>query len=247
MVLFTITALIVGFLVGCTSVGGVLLIPALDAASSIGLHRVTGTALFSFLFGGLLGTYLFHKARIIDWAAVKPLCFGAFLTALPGALAKEYVSVPVLASVLAILILLAGISALTPIARENPARKIIGPIDRRILFSLGAAVSFISAMTGAGGPVLSVPLMLIIGYSPLLCVTVAQPLTVVITFMGSVGNVAIGSIDYPLAAIVSVCMLAGIRVGVYAIRFFKPDVLKKIVSLLCIATGILMLIRNIPV
>ena len=133
MVLFAITALIVGFLVGCTSVGGVLLIPVMDAASGIGLHRVTGTALFSFFFGGLLGTYLFHKARIIDWTAAKPLCFGAFLTALPGALAKEYVSVPVLASVLAVLIILAGVSALTPVARENPTRKNIGPGDRRIL------------------------------------------------------------------------------------------------------------------
>lgn len=245
MVLFALTALVVGFLCGCTSVGGVLLIPALDAATTIGLHRVTGTVLFSFFFSGLLGAYLFHKARIIDWAAAKPLCLGALVTALPGALAKEYVSVPVLASILAVLILLAGVSALTPIARENPARKTIGPSDRRILFTLGAAVSFLSAMTGAGGPVLSVPLMLIIGYSPLVCVTVAQPLTVVITLMGSVGNMALGSIDYPLAALATVCMLIGVRAGVYSIKFFKPDILKKVVSLLCIATGIFMLLRNI--
>jgi uncharacterized membrane protein YfcA len=184
----TITAMIVGFLVGCTSVGGVLLIPALDAASAIGLHHVMGTALFSFFFGGILGTFLFHKARIIDRAAAKPLCYGALLIALPGALAKEYVSVPVLGSVLAVLILLAGISALMPISRENPARMVIGPSDRRILFALGAGVSFLSAMTGAGGPVLSVPLMLIIGYSPLVSVIMAQPLMVVITFMGSVAT-----------------------------------------------------------
>ncbi len=238
-------SLFVGFLCGCTGVGGVLLIPALDACSDLGLRKVMATLLFSFIFSGLLGSFLYNRSRLIDWRGGLPLWLGCALTGYAGAAAKEYVSVPALSSLLGIIIVLAGITALRPVTGLGllpaaPRRK-----QDAVLFAVGAGVSFLSSMTGAGGPVLSVPIMLILGYGPLAAIAAAQPLTVVITVSGSAANAVLGSIDYRVGFAMAALQLAGVAVGVYSLRYFKPDLLKKIASLLCAGTGAYMLARNL--
>lgn len=49
-------AVFVGGLIGTVGVGGILLIPALSALAGLSTHTAMGTALFSFIFTGLLGT-----------------------------------------------------------------------------------------------------------------------------------------------------------------------------------------------
>ena len=53
-------ALVVGALIGTVGVGGILLIPALRAFAGLSTHGAKGTALFNFLFTGLLGTCLYR-------------------------------------------------------------------------------------------------------------------------------------------------------------------------------------------
>ncbi len=113
------------------------------------------------------------------------------------------------------------------------------------VFLIGAVVAFHSAMTGAGGPVLSIPVMLVLGYAPLMAIAVAQPLQVTIALSGSIGNMLSGAIDYPIAVLMTVLMMTGVAAGVYAVRFFKPDTLKKAVVLMCVGTGGYMLLNSI--
>ena len=49
----------VGFLCGCCGIGGFLLIPALAYAVGMDIHTAMGTALFSFIFTGLWGIWLY--------------------------------------------------------------------------------------------------------------------------------------------------------------------------------------------
>ncbi len=242
-IFLALLTLFVGFLCGCTSIGGVLLLPAMDACTDLGLRKVTGTALLSFFFSGLLGTWLHMRSGLISFRAALPLCAGAALTGFAGAFAKEHVPVAAISTLLAVIIIMAGIVALKPPSAVGGAH----PSGRKAdigLFALGAAVSFVSCMTGAGGPVLSVPLMIIMGYAPLLAVTVAQPFQVIVTLSGSVGNVLVDSIDYRMTLFITVLLLAGVGVGVFALRFFKADMLRKAVALLCIGTGAYTLART---
>jgi uncharacterized membrane protein YfcA len=201
--------------------------------------------LFSFFFSGLVGAYMHYKAGRIDWRAAWPLCLGCLLSGYPGAVAKEYVSIPALSAILAVAIILAGVTALRPV-RGRPRPE---PVSSRArdaqLFLIGAVVAFLSAMTGAGGPVLSVPIMLVLGYGPLMTIAIAQPLQVAVTFSGSIGNMVVGAIDYPIAALMTFLMMIGVAAGVYAVRFFKPDTLKRAVSLLCVGTGGYMLCNSL--
>lgn len=244
MVQIIAVSLLVGFLCGCTSVGGVLLIPAMDAFSSLGLRMVMGTVLFGFFFSGLLGTYLHSRKGSINWRAALPLCLGAAATSYAGALAKEYVAVPSLNNILAVIIIVAGVTSLRPVLGLGRMAESSRKIQDAGLFLIGASVGFFSGLTGAGGPVLSVPMMLIAGYQPLLAVAVAQPFQSVIAFFGSIGNMSIGGIDYRMGFIITLPLLLGVLLGIYSLKFLKPKGLKMAVSAMCIATGAYMLAKS---
>lgn len=243
MILLGFASLVVGFLCGCTSVGGILLIPAVDAWTDLGLRTVMSTVLLSFFFSGFPGLLIHYKAGRIDMGVAVPLCLGAVVFGYAGAVAKEYISIPVLSAVLAAAIIIAGVFALRPVPSTG---RIMPPASRRRnieLAIIGAGVSFLAAMTGAGGPVLSVPLMLVLGYPPILTIAVAAPLQMTITLSGSLGNIAVGTIDYTLAAVITLFMATGVAVGTWSIRYFNPERLRIAVALLCIGSGAYMLIR----
>lgn len=51
-----VLALIVGVLVGCIGIGGVLLPPVLAYVGGLDLHLATATSMWRFLFTGVVGT-----------------------------------------------------------------------------------------------------------------------------------------------------------------------------------------------
>lgn len=245
LLLLTVVTLIVGFLCGCTSVGGVLLIPALQALSGLDLRTVMGTVLLSFFFSGLVGAAMHLRAGRFDKKTALPLCLGAVFFGFAGAVAKQYVAVPLLSGILGAAIIIAGATALRPVRGTGLMASLSPRAQNAGLFAIGAVVAFLSAMTGAGGPVLSVPLMLLLGYSPLFSIASAMPLATMLTFSGSIGNVIVGDIDYPIGALITVLMIIGVAVGTHSIRFFNPEKLKIGVSALCVVTGIFMLAASV--
>ena len=66
-VLLLASAVVVGMFVGAVGIGGVLLIPALMIFAGLTVHQAAATALFTFLFTGIMGTWLFTRRGTIDW------------------------------------------------------------------------------------------------------------------------------------------------------------------------------------
>ena len=240
-----ITVLLVGFVSGCTSVGGVLLVPAIIAWSSLEPRVVIGTTLLAFFFAGLAATFVHHRAGRIDFRSALPLCLGAVLFGYAGAVAKQYVPVPVLSGLLGAAIVAAGIPALRPIRKGTGIIDRLSPTGQRNgLFLVGACVAFLSGMTGAGGPVLSVPAMLLLGYPAIAAIATARPLQLVVTLSASIGNIMVGSVDYSMALFVGALMVVAMSTGAYCMRFFNPQLLRIGVSVLCILTGLYMFARS---
>lgn len=239
-----LTSLVVGFLCGCTSVGGILLIPAMALCSDIGLRGAMATTLFSFLAPAIVATWLHWRNGNIDWRVALPLSLGALLFGSFGAVAKEHLGVSFLGALLAVLIIIAGLNVLFPLraGRLDVAGR-PEKTQRIFLFTLGAAVSFMAGLTGAGGPVLTVPIMIGAGFSPLLAVAVAQPFQVIAAVSGSVGNVLLGAVDYGLALAAAVTQVIGIAAGIHMASRLNTDRLKKLIALMCIGTGLYLLLR----
>lgn len=239
-----LTSLLVGFLCGTTSIGGILLIPAMALCSDLGLRGAMGTTLFSFVAPSIVATWLHWRHGTIDWRVALPLALGAAFFGSFGALAKEHLGVSFLGALLAVLIIIAGLNVLFPLraGRLDVAGR-PQTTQRIFLFTLGAAVSFMAGLTGAGGPVLTVPIMIGTGFSPLLAVAVAQPFQVIAAVSGSVGNVLLGAVDYGLAFVAAVTQIIGIATGIRMANRLNTERLKKLIALMCIGTGLYLLLR----
>jgi uncharacterized membrane protein YfcA len=59
-----VLALIVGVLVGCIGIGGVLLPPVLAYVGGLDLHLATATSMWRFLFTGVVGTMAYPDATV---------------------------------------------------------------------------------------------------------------------------------------------------------------------------------------
>ena len=102
MIYLSAMALIVGLLIGTVGVGGVLLIPALDLLTPLSIQAAMATALFTFIFTGIVATLLFQRRGSIDWSVTVPLCAGGAVFGFVGAWANSKLDAAVLTLILAL-------------------------------------------------------------------------------------------------------------------------------------------------
>src|ERR1700722_17572949 len=88
-------ALVSGLLIGCIGVGGVLLVPGLSLMG-VDVHAAIGASMFSYLFSGVIGSWLYARKASIDWLQAMWLGAGAMPGALAGALLAARLSGSVL-------------------------------------------------------------------------------------------------------------------------------------------------------
>jgi uncharacterized protein len=232
----------VGLLIGTVGVGGVLMVSflALYGGMSGGLtiHQAAATSLFTFLFTGILGTFLYQRRGSIDWRVAIPVCAAALVFGFVGAAAAAMIDARPLAILIALIIVAAGVYVLFPV-KPRAGR---GSGDTWLLAGVGAVSGFGSGFSGAGGPLFSVPLMVILRYAPLTAVATSQVLQIVAATSGSVENGRHGFIDWNTAAVITVFELLGVIVGVRLAHVASALVLRRLAGILCVATGDLLLV-----
>jgi uncharacterized membrane protein YfcA len=239
-----LTSLGVGVLIGAVSIGGILLIPALNLLGGLVIQKAMATALFTFIFTGAAGTWLFARRGSIDWKVAVPVCLGAAPFGFLGAWANSRFDGTALSLLLSSVIAFAGIYTLFG---HNPARQ--APFAQRpgirqaLLAGIGAVAGFGSGLTGVGGPALSVPIMVLFGFSPLVAIGASQVLQILASVSGTVGNLQYGSIDLRLAGVVTVFEILGVIVGVGIAHAVNPRSLRRFVGVLCVVAGTALTVR----
>ncbi len=238
--LLACAAILVGALIGTVGVGGILLIPALSAFAGLSTHQAMGTALFSFIFTGILGTWLYQRHGSIDWKITLPVCAGGLVAGYWGSVANAYAPAALLNLLLSAIIIFSGIYALIPSQKHRTRTSASLPV----LFGIGAAVGFGSGLTGVGGPVLSVPLMVILGFQPLTAIATSQVIQITAACSGSLGNISHGFISFQTALWVTLLELVGVCIGVRLAHTVPSSLLKKMVSIVCIIIGSFICIKT---
>jgi uncharacterized membrane protein YfcA len=225
----------VGVLIGAVGIGGVLLIPALAFFAGLGIHEAMATALFTFIFTGIAGTWLFHRRGSIDWRIAIPVCLGAACFAFIGAWASSLSAPRLLSVVLAGLIVFSGVYML---ASWRGAFRAGSANQRPLLGAIGAVSGFGSGYTGVGGPVLSVPLMVLFGFPALTAIGVSQVIQIIAAVSGTVGNLQFGTLNYTIAAPVTLCEIAGVFLGVRIVHAIPLQVVRTCVAVACVGIGV---------
>src|SRR3954447_6093860 len=245
MLLLAAVAALVGLLIGTVGVGGVLMVSFLALFGGLTIHEAAATSLFSFLFTGIVGTWLYQRRGSIDWRITLPVCAAAVLFGFCGAAVAAIMDPRPLAIAIALVIVAAGLYICVPRSVAAAPRDGRHPGEKWLLASVGAASGFGSGFSGAGGPLFAVPLMVILRYGPLTAVATSQVLQIIAAVSGSIENLRHGFIDWQTAALITVFELAGVLVGVRLAHIASALVLRRLAGALCIATGGLLLVRTL--
>jgi uncharacterized membrane protein YfcA len=114
-----------------------------------------------------------------------------------------------------------------------------------LLAFIGAAAGFGSGLSGAGGPLFSVPLMMISGFPPLMAIGTSQALQVISAGAGTAVNLHFGAVDLASALWVTGFELAGVLAGAKIAHAASPEQLRKSAAVLCLVIGAAMLIGTL--
>lgn len=248
MMLFVLllVSLIVGFLCGSTGVGGIILVPALTLLAGMDTHTAMATSLASFVFLTVQIGWLYYRRGLLELSVVWPLLAGGTLAGFLGAMVKSWLMAPSLNIILALLILLAAVNILQP-ARQGAFSFATArlPVRNGFLFALGAFVGFSAGLTGAGGAIISIPVMVFFGFSPLCSIAAGQAFSVGSAISGTVGNLLYGSIDVPMVALITLGQMAGVVAGVRMACRVPTKVLRLGVACTCIGVAGILLVQSI--
>lgn len=209
------------------------------------IHQAAATSLFTFLFTGILGTWLYQRRGSIDWRISFPVCAAALVFGFLGAALAAVVDPRPLAIIIALVIVFAGVYIFVPQPASSESRNGRSPREIWLLAGVGAASGFGSGFSGAGGPLFSVPIMVILRYVPLTAVATSQALQIVAATSGSVSNIRNDFVDFRIALIVTSFELLGVIAGVRLAHVASALFLRRLAGALCVITGGLLLARTL--
>ncbi|MZD04299.1 TSUP family transporter [Streptomyces sp. SID5785] len=208
--------------IGITALGpgGVIPTIGLFLFSGLGPSGVAGTAIVTHVATGLLGTAAYARSGQLRDPATRRCAAalaGAAVAGTPlGVLLNTRVGGRGFGILLAVAVAVTALLVLVRDARTGkgavPAPDAAGvPVGRAVL--VGFVVSVTAGLFGLGGPMLSVPLLIVCGLPVLSALAAAQAQSVVVAAVGSIAYVGQGAVDWGLAAVVGVPELAGVLVG----------------------------------
>ncbi|MBM3949855.1 MAG: sulfite exporter TauE/SafE family protein [Rhodospirillales bacterium] len=232
--------LFVGVLIGATGIGGVLLVPTLTFLGDVPVHLAVASCNFSYLFTGLVGTALYARKGSISWDMGLWLALGAMPGAYLGAFILPHVPGNVLLALIALLIVFSGLNA---VLRAEDGASTRETLNRSALAAIGVVVGVGSALSGTGGPLVLVPILLWLKMPAIVAIGLSQTVMVPIALFATAGNVIHGRVDFVLGGALAAIMMIGAFAGADISHRLPAAQLKRVVAVLLIGVGAMMLAR----
>lgn len=231
---------VVGILIGSVGIGGVLLVPALKYLGDVPIHVAIPACSLSYIVTGTVGAVIYAHHGTIDWGMATRVCLGALPGAFLGACLLPWFSAPALEIGIALLILFSGIHALADRQRETNHQS---PKLANGLLVIGFFTGVGSALSGTGGPLLLVPVLIWFRVPILTAIGLSQVIQIPISLLATLGNAIYGQVDLELTAGLVLMLACGAVAGARLSHIVPTEYLKKGVSLLMVLVGLWILIR----
>ena len=243
VVLYAI-CLLVGFLVGGTGMGGILIPPSLVLLSELSTHAAMGTTLASFIPMNVCGTLLFSRMGHLPWAKAWPLLIGGACSAGPCALGNVRFNGSFLMLLLSLLILFAGFSAFRPpkdqkLSSSNFWQSSFG------LFIIGLLTGTVAGLTGAGGPLLAIAMMVATSTHPLTAVGLSMPYSLSTAVAASYANYLNGNLDFPMLWKISLLEFVAFLFGVRLVSKMPLATIRRLMGITCAGLGLFLFLKTV--
>ena len=231
--LVALAALLAGWMIGVTSIGGVLIVPALTEFANVPLELAVGTSAFSFVLPGGVALLLHARRARLQWRQVMVLCAPAAIGAAAGAATLGWLPAPAVRLFIALLCVGSGLHALAP-WRAGPG----GVPSDPVLGLLGLAVGYASAISGTGGPVTLIPLLLALRTPVPAAIALGVAAQLPIILAATAVNAAAARIDYGLGATLGVLVTLGVYSGAWLAARLSLRGLRVAVAATLLAVGL---------
>lgn len=218
-ILLVIIALIGGIGTTALGPGGVLVTIGLFLLTDLSPAEIAGTTIVVHIGAGLIGGLAYLRSGQLRERRTRALAAILALTALVGTpagfLLNSRMSGAVFGILLALMVMAVGISVL--IRERNQRHRPPGTAPRLGTMPSRAAVGLVTAvasgMFGIGGPVLSVPILVVGGVPILQAIAASQVQSIVVGATGLAAYAGQEATIWPLVALVGIPQLAGVVIG----------------------------------
>ena len=206
----------------------------------IGVHEAIGAAMFSYMFSGLVGASVYARQRSIRWNMALWLFAGAIPAAFAGALLSSVIPSRGLEFFIALLIIFAGANAVMNRGKDDGEER---TLDRPALIGIGAVTGVGSALSGTGGPLLLVPILVWLRVPVLTAVGLSQAIQLPIAALATAGNFLYGSVNMSIGFTLALALMAGAAIGARIAHAVSRTTLENIVAWVLVAVGIFLVFR----
>ncbi len=227
----TIAVFLAGWLAGAVGIGGVLVVPALAAIERIPAQASIAAASVAFALMGVLALLRF-RAEGRELVGDPELLWSAAPGAALGGLLVHVVRAEHLLAAVGLMLIASGLQrAIRPAASPRPAP------SSRVFVLIGFLVGLGSAMTGTGGAVLLIPILLALRQplEPTIAMSIA--IQVPIGAFATAAHVLAGAIDLALAAQLSLFFVGGAVAGRWCADRVPVLLIQRSVTALLLAVG----------
>lgn len=248
MILILLLNLLVGACIGLTGIAGFLLPMFYTGFLGMPAGESLALSFSAFLISGVLGSVTYYRQGNLD---LKPAVIFS-VGSLPGALAGVWVNLlipeDVMQMILYIVVLVSGVSILLRKDGKTggPERQMTVAGTKAVLFFLlGVATGAVCAASGAGGPVLVMPLLTLIGFPAHTAVGISLFNSVFIALPAAGGYLWSGAENTEMFLLLIPVLIAhgiGVAFGSRNAEKIDPVMLKRIVAAASIAIALIKLI-----
>ncbi len=230
--------LLSGLLIGAVGIGGVVLVPLLVYVIGADIYQSIAASIFAFMVSGLVGTIIYAKRRVISWREIKFIWIGAAPSTFCGSLLLAYVSKEKLTLLIAFLTLGSAVREFIYKQNEPDVRPII--LAKEKLMFIGAVTGFLSALSGTGGPLVLIPLMLWFSVPITSAIGLAQSIQLPISIFATIGNSWNGILNLYIGFPLAIGIAFGTFCGGNWVKDIPSSLVKKGVAIILMAIGVAM-------
>ncbi len=223
-----------GLMIGCIGVGGVILVPALVFLAGIPIETAIPAAMLAYILSGLVATTVFARNKSIHWGMAIGLCIGATPAAFAGAWAVSVFNRVLLEACLGLLTFFSGLNSLRT---QKIAEAADTKVSTGVLLTVGGVTGFLSSLTGTGGPLVLVPIMISMSVPVLAAVGLSQAIQLPVAIAATVGNILYGKLDLTLGGVLAASLTVGSWYGAKLAHVVPRATLRGIVSAVLVLIG----------
>jgi uncharacterized membrane protein YfcA len=225
--------LLIGFLIGSIGIGGVLLAPSLVFFGGMGVRESIAVSMASFIIPGIVALVTVVRAAKSGIGERWPLLLATAPGAFAGALALGMAPDGLALGILAVFMIGTGIRVLVGQRAGLGGGRPRPGADAAV----GLVTGFLSAMTGTGGPMVMVPILLWNGTPALQAVVLGQVAQLPVASVATGGNLLTGGADLRLALLFGTLLVPGILLGRRTASAMPLGVITRTVSVVLIGVG----------